>query len=157
MCVIIDANLAAKVFGRTTSAAFRPIFDWLEHDGRLVYGGRLSEELERVHAAARYLLELRRQSRAKTYPADQLEAEEAAVRERCRSDDPHVIALARLSGARTLVTADRELMDDFRNRQLVPSPRGRIYDRPEHEHLLVHTRGCPGPPGGHRRPRAPRR
>ena len=54
---------------------------------------------------------------------------EAATRELeaqqiCRSNDAHVIALARVSGARLLFTNDRELQSDFKNRQILG---GNIY------------------------------
>ena len=43
------------------------------------------------------------------------------------SDDPHVIALAQLSGARLLYSNDAALQRDFRSPQLINSPRGRVY------------------------------
>ena len=59
-----------------------------------------------------------------------------------RSNDAHVLALA-ASGARLLYTNDNLLMDDFRNPNIVPGPRGRIYTtkdrkdfRPAHKKLL---------------------
>ena len=50
---------------------------------------------------------------------------------RCVSDDPHVVALAQLSGARLLYSNDTDLMQDFRNRNLIDRPRGRIYSTDE--------------------------
>lgn len=43
------------------------------------------------------------------------------------SNDPHVIALADVSGARILYSNDENLRDDFRNSVLVSSPRGKLY------------------------------
>ena len=45
----------------------------------------------------------------------------------CKSDDEHVLALALVSGARLLYTNDPALIDDFGNREIVASPRGKIY------------------------------
>ena len=44
----------------------------------------------------------------------------------CRSNDEHVIALARLSGARVLFADDQLLRDDFRNPDLINNPRGKL-------------------------------
>lgn len=46
MCVIVDANLAAKVFApgdAATAAEFAPVLRWLEAKGCLVYGGLLAD------------------------------------------------------------------------------------------------------------------
>lgn len=55
------------------------------------------------------------------------ETESIRAGENCRSNDFHVIALARVSGARLLFTNDRTLEQDFKDRSLVPDPRGKIY------------------------------
>ena len=44
-----------------------------------------------------------------------------------RSDDPHVIALAQVSGARLLYTKDEDLRQDFKNKEILDNPRGKIY------------------------------
>ena len=47
--------------------------------------------------------------------------------QRLKSDDPHVIALAQVSGARLLYTNDEDLQKDFRNKNLINNPAGKIY------------------------------
>ena len=56
-----------------------------------------------------------------------------------RSDDAHVLALARASGARLLYTADRDLMADFKDRSFVADPRGRIYSGAANANLLTRS------------------
>lgn len=65
-----------------------------------------------------------------------------------KSDDEHVLAIARLSRAHVLVTKDTDLMDDFRTKQLI-DPRGRILSEPAHNPAnlnvqkgLLRTSGC---------------
>jgi predicted nucleic acid-binding protein len=145
MCLIIDANLAATVFG-PSDARFAPLLRWLEGKGCLVFGGKLTEELARVGSARRYLVELYRAGRArKIEPAD-LRAEEARIEAigGLRSNDTHVLALARASGARTLCSHDKNLHLDFKNRQLIDHPPGAIYQKAtkRNRHLLRHTRSC---------------
>ena len=76
------------------------------------------------------------------------DAEEQALRARglCTSDDEHLIALARKSGARVFCTEDTTLWKDVRNRALLAKPRGRIYRTKRHVALLGHHAGCQRPP-----------
>ena len=55
------------------------------------------------------------------------EARALASSEDLRSNDRHVLALARLSGARLLYSRDEALRDDFRNVKLLAGPRGKLY------------------------------
>lgn len=145
MCLIVDANLAAAVFASPPHSDFVPVLDWLEkRDGCVVYGGRLAAELIRIEKARRYLLNLVRAGRARLVPDGPISTEERTVTKTglCRSNDVHVMALARISGARTLCTRDRDLQRDFRDSRLISDPRGSIYLRPEHSRLLRHTGSC---------------
>ncbi len=143
MCLIIDANVANKI----TSGDFRPVIDWLtgsKTSGRLAYGGRLAQELETQPAFRRLLIELQRAGRVRRLSSCELRAEEDAVISTgaCVSNDQHVIALARLSGARTLASEDVKLHRDFKNQKLIDKPRGSVYQNPDHSHLLRHTPSC---------------
>ena len=156
MCLIVDANLAATVFASPPHPDFEPVLDWLDkQDGRIVFGGRLATELERLEKPRRYLRTLLQAGRAWRLSDESVDEEEAVVADTglCRSNDSHVIALARVSGARTLCTNDRDLQTDFKNPQLVSNPRGSIYkyNRPSHVKLLRHTSSCRRPQRG--RPR----
>ena len=53
-----------------------------------------------------------------------------------RSDDPHIIALARVGNVRILCSFDEDLHVDFKKKQFVDLPRGRIYLGNVHDHLL---------------------
>lgn len=129
MCVIVDASVASLVFTVPHEADFVPLWRWLEEDGKLVYGGRLADELDRLSSARRLLAELKRGGHARECSKHDVDKEEKAVSRsgNCRSNDPHVIALARVSGARVLCADDRKLEYDFKNSQLLPSPKGKIY------------------------------
>ena len=145
MCVIVDANLAARALRELPEPEFAPLLDWLQTGGGvLVVGGRLTEELSRLEKPWQFVLNLLRAGRARPVGREQVEQEEAVVAAtgHCRSNDHHVLALARVSGARTLCTDDRALQQDFRNPRLISGPRGSIYQRQAHAHLLRHTTSC---------------
>jgi len=147
MCVIVDANVASQVFASPPVEDFRPVMRWLlKRNGKLVYGGENARELFKVRAAVRAVQELRRSGRAHREEDGVVDAETDRVKDGglCVSDDPHVVALARVSGARTLCSHDQDLHLDFRNRELISNPRGMVYQNAGHAHLLRHTSGCPG-------------
>ena len=52
------------------------------------------------------------------------------------SDDVHILALARASGARLLYTGDKNLMTDFKTKSIIDNPRGKIYSNAKQKNLL---------------------
>ncbi len=107
-------------------------------------GGRLLDELYKVGDAARALRNWERAELARFIPRDEVEAETSEVADYCRSNDAHVIALARLSGARRLCSADQLLHADFGDPELVNNPRGRVYQyKSQARNLLTHDGQCP--------------
>ena len=129
MCAILDANVVPDVFTSDQLSAGKEFFKWINSGtGRLVVGGKLLEELNRTSARmwARRALNrglIRRVSESKVKERTEKLQNEGA----CRSDDPHVIALAQVSGARLLYTNDSDLQKDFKNKKLVDNPAGKIY------------------------------
>jgi hypothetical protein len=155
MCLIIDANKAADFVNHPEVPEHATIYDWLENQaGTLALGGKLSLELSSISAMRRYLRTLIQAGRAKQYPDDAVNSEEDVVDASglCRSDDPHIIALARVSGARVLFSVDDPLCADFRNTRLVPRPPGKIYRRAQHRHLLLNGPACRGYSAPRRQP-----
>ena len=146
MCGIVDANVANEVFGEDCSPAGGRFFDWLASPrGQLVVGGELRRELSRDHRFVRWLGGAIRYGRVRTIPDEAVEERADDLRRRgvCKSNDEHVLALAIASGARLLYTNDDLLMDDFRNRNIVPGLPGKVYTikdrkdfRPAHRKLL---------------------
>lgn len=99
----------------------------------MVVGGLLRDELwgagNRMRA---WLVELQNAGRLKT--VDRAEVDRVSQKLKASrgpaplvSDVEHVVALAMVSGARLLFTNDMRLSQDFRNPQIVSSPRGRVY------------------------------
>ena len=127
MCAILDANVAGQVFGAGRPPAGAEFFEWIDSGrGRLVVGGRLRRELDRLTA----FREWRRQSvlagRVTLLNDEDVDgrAKELAQENACRSDDEHIVAVAQLGGARLLFTNDGDLQADSKDRDLVDDPRG---------------------------------
>ena len=108
--------------------------DWLNraNGGRLAIGGKLREELCSNRSFLRWLSVAGRLGRTVNVSDDRVEAETETLRTRtppCKSNDEHVLALAKLSGARLLYTND----NDFRDRSIVDGVQGRIYTTAEYD------------------------
>ncbi len=130
MCIIVDASVASLVFKASPSPGFKPIMDWLRGgDGRLAYGGKLAKELQRVGDSRRLLYEFQSAGKAKLFTDSELEIEQQKLEKigGYKSNDLHVLALARASRVRLLCAHDTDLENDFKNKRFV-DPRGKVYD-----------------------------
>ncbi len=128
MCAIIDANAASEVFGPKRPEAGVKFFEWLNTGrGKLVVGGKLRDELGRVSKFQEWALEATRSGRILSTNAEKVatKTEEIKNAATCKSNDPHVLALAQVSGARLLYSNDSHLHSDFK--RLIDKPRGKIY------------------------------
>jgi hypothetical protein len=143
MCLIVDANSAARLL--VNDAA---VLRWLlgsSGSPRLVAAGKLREELVRLESVRRILLQLDRAGRLRTVAPAALTDQERRLKANvfCKSNDHHVLALAVVSGARTLATLDNALTQDFHNPRVINNPRGKVFQDPtKHAHLLCHTPSC---------------
>ena len=133
MCAIVDVNNCHKIFGdpEQRTPAGRYFFDWLEGStGRLILGGtKFNSEIGKVGHYIRWLktaIRTGRAHRVKDHLVDTGE-QELATSNVCKSDDLHLIALARIGGARLLFSEDPDLHDDFRNPGIIANPRGKVY------------------------------
>jgi PIN domain len=145
MCIIIDANQATNFFQTPPKSDFEPIWEWVtKKDGCIVFGGKLSEELTIIGSASRLLRVLYEAGKAIKIDNSLIDKEETIIKRLkiCKSNDTHVIALARASGARIICTGDCNLEYDFKNIKLISKPKGKIYKNKTHKTLLKHSSTC---------------
>ena len=117
MCAIVDANVRDEVFGESKSPAGAFFLDWLTTGrGRLVVGGKLRAELADNQNFRVWLSQAVQAGRARSIDDSEVESATGDVLAEsvCQSNDPHIIALARISGVRLLYTNDGLLQDDFK-------------------------------------------
>ena len=137
MCVILDANVVHEVFGSKRPPAGKGFFDWIntgKKSAHLVVGGKLGEELGKgpddfktwareAQLSGRHLVRLQRDKNDEVNArTEQLQRDEA-----CKSDDPHIIALAQIGRVRLLYSNDMDLQKDFGDKALINNPRGKVY------------------------------
>ena len=61
----------------------------------------------------------RRDTSSKKYSAQEVQEKADELEDRIESDDPHIIALAIVADVKVLISNDRRLHEDFKNRNLV--------------------------------------
>ena len=136
MCIVVDANMFGA-FKDPANANMEPVWNWLrKKNGKIAYSNtqRFEEEWEKGGMTG--LIKLLRQSgQLKEIPSQDVEAKENELNQTgaIRSDDPHIIALAIIANVKVLVSNDRRLHADFKNRNLVG---GSVYQTKSHSRLL---------------------
>lgn len=138
MCLIVDANVVHQLFP-AASRDFEPIREALVSGrAKLVYGGELTREYAKTPLCRSFLRRLDQQGAARQFPDSLVDSETQKLRKRAehRSDDPHVLALAIVSKARLLCSEDEDLGCDFTSPSILPLPRGSVYKRAAHRHLI---------------------
>ena len=153
MCVILDTSARDNVFGQRRTAAGKQFFEWLEtRQARLVVGGKLAKELAKSRAFEKWAEVAVSDGRITNFGKSEVEKETHILSENWagKSNDQHVIALARVSKARILYANDQPLCDDFKDTALITQPRGKIYPtgespnaRKQRRQLLQRAKPCP--------------
>lgn len=123
MPIIIDANRAGDFTAPLLGHAEEILRRLKNRSIRIVSGGKLHRELSRTRFRE-ILIELQRVGRLVRVDDHLVDADEQVVISAgTRSDDPHVIALMRMSGCRLIYTDDNALIEDIGDAKLV-SPIG---------------------------------
>ena len=123
MCAIVDSNVAGSIFGDSPNRpeAARKFREYVD-TGKLalVIGGKLKFELAKHEKFKIWYRDAVLSSRVRNISDSDIDNEEAILIKsgNCRSNDQHVLALARITGSRLLNTNDQDLMDDFRDLNL---------------------------------------
>lgn len=144
MCAIVDANVVGQVFGNNRPPAAEHFLEWLSSPrGKLVVGGRLHEELSVHSRFLRWFATAIKFRNARTVIHAEVDNLATELRQQgiCKSDDPHVLALALVSGARLLYSNDPDLIEDFKNPEIISNPRGKVYTTARDDNITrVHRR-----------------
>ncbi len=140
MCLVVDTNVAPDVFAAPATGPFRAVYDALKR-GRAVAvigGTRMRFEYERLRSIQPIILELDRAGRCRQLDDGAVDGEAMHLTREglCRSDDEHILAVARVSGVRLLCSNDTDLHADFTNPRIL-SPKGSVYQNASHRRLIA--------------------
>ena len=135
MCAILDNNVIHEVFSSSDQKPTRGVvfLEWIE-EGKsvLIIGGELTKELYKTKNAHDWIRQGLLAGVVINVDTDEegvkIEKRVSMLQQQgsCHSNDPHIIVLAQISGARILYTKDKELMEDFKNKRFI-DPKGKIY------------------------------
>ena len=134
MCAIVDVNAFHELFGLERSEAGVRFFQWINGgSGRLVAGGKLLEELSQTRSVQKWAQQAILSGRMKLEDKGKVDTQVTKLKNvgSYKSNDPHVLALAQISGARLLYSNDTDLQQDFKNGTLINGPRGKVYSTRE--------------------------
>ena len=141
MCMLIDSNIWGEFFKKTKDS--QPIHNWINKGGKLVYSdhNQIKKEMGRVKKILKFI-QSRKQAGLdplKIISKDQVEEEIKIIKKTypLKSDDPHILALARAGGATLLYSKDEKLNTDFK--KII---KGKIYKNKKNKNLLTQNT-CP--------------
>lgn len=135
MCIIVDANVATE-FEANSADAVPVLAMLLVGKLSLVVDSETKEELFRTNLR-RMFRQLSLAGRVREFEASLVKVERDKIDKlNIRSNDAHILALARISGARILFSRDKKLHADFKDVDILPTPRGKIYQKASQRRLL---------------------
>jgi hypothetical protein len=141
--IIVDANCAAETLSERPSPDFKPVLDAvIAGTNKLAIGGStLNKEYQKLKGVWRFIRILDQAGRTQLCSVSEVDREMELVKTKFNisSDDPHVLALARISGARILCSRDKALHGDFGNPGIINKPRGKVYQNATHARLLTQS------------------
>ena len=147
MCVIIDANqlgnFAVPDTNQSSKDGMERLHKWILTRGKVVYPqfGKYAEEIESNSKAAKVLKRYKRARRATVPHRQELDdAMKEFSKKDIKSNDAHILAVAKASHATLLCTKDRDLKDDFK--RLIRG--GKIYPNSKKaQEKLLRESTCP--------------
>ena len=144
MCVIVDADKTGELLKIPAPAEALPLSEWLGRGGTLVYstGGEFARQFP--EGTRRRIAKFFRNIRLVRIQPGKVREKMRALpaKGKLRSDrksgpgDRHILALALASRAEVLYTGDRDLMGDFRDKEVMGGLRGKIYSGEKSRGLL---------------------
>lgn len=141
MCLIVDANRMHS-FANPRCPDGGPLLALIRNrKSKLVIGGKISTELLRA-GCGKLLAELDRAGMCIRVQENALANTSSSLEDqrRMRSNDHHIIAAAKLSGARLLYSHDDALIADFKCSELLTNPRGKVYKSKRNASVLASSK-----------------
>ncbi len=125
MALIVDANRTGDFKKPLSNHSTEILLRIRNKRLRITAGGKLLRELMQTRFRD-IISELARSGSLERVNDKLVDDETVAIsRQKILSDDPHILALARISNTKLLYTSDEDLIRDFKNRAFI-DPKGKI-------------------------------
>ena len=140
MCILLDANVLSDYLKKTRDMV--PVREWVDKKGgKIAYSPTddLRRELKHNHQMREKFKGYMREGKLKVIDKKAVLREQKRIQRKhdLTSNDPHILALAKIGHVQVLVSQDQKLGNDFSS-----ICGGKIYKRKNHKHLLQNLR-CP--------------
>ena len=149
MCVIVDTNTLSRLKDRNDEN-LQPVRKWLEKkNGKIVYSNTEKFSTEWKKAGMELWVRERIRTNQLKLVTEGVQEKEDELKDKIRSDDEHIIALALVAKVKILVSysnpnkglkGDMDLFEDFKDSSLVG---GRVYTRKSHARRMLTRDTCP--------------
>ena len=150
MCVIIDTNMIKGFIKPKPTKDMKPLRQRIENKKiKLISpprGSTLLGEYKKINKTSEFLTEYSSQGFIKIISPEKLKKAEQELKFnekkyniKYKSNDFHILVLAKASNTKLLVTGDGDLEDDFKNSDIIG---GSIYKYKTQTHLLENNK-CP--------------
>ena len=136
--MILDTNMWSNFLNKTSD--MQPVYQWLENkNGKLIYSDHKSFQKELTKNQKTVLKSYYQSGKARLVPTKQVEQTITSLRKnnKFKSNDMHILGLAKAGKTKVLCTKDKDLQDDFKN-----ILKGKVYKKANHQHLLTQDT-CP--------------
>ena len=137
MCVILDANTFGK-FRNPNDEDMASVWRWLNNrNGKIVYSNTKKFEDEWERGGMSHLRDQMMRAGQLKLVSEGVQEKADELKNKIASNDEHIIALALIARIKVLISyreGDRDLFDDFRDKNLVG---GKVYTRKAHAHMLT--------------------
>ena len=137
MCVILDANTFGK-FRNPNDEDMASVWRWLNNrNGKIVYSNTKKFEDEWERGGMSHLRDQMMRAGQLKLVSEGVEEKADELKGEIMSNDEHIIVLALIARIKVLISyreGDRDLFDDFRDKNLVG---GKVYTRKAHAHMLT--------------------
>jgi hypothetical protein len=143
MCVILDANTFGK-FRNPNDEDMASVWRWLNNrNGKIVYSNTKKFEDEWERGGMSHLRDQMMRAGQLKLVSEGVEEKADELKGEIMSNDEHIIALALIARIKVLISyreGDRDLFDDFRDKNLVG---GRVYTKKSHARDMLKKDTCP--------------
>ncbi len=136
MCVILDACMYSD-FCDPQNHHMKPLRKWIDKNGKIAYSATKKFESELPERMKGIFASYREAGKLKLVNKGAVMRIQNSLTG-LRSNDPHIIALAKVAEVNLLVSSDKKLQRDFHT--FIKN--GKVYQKKSHERLL-YKRSCP--------------
>ena len=143
MCVVVDTNTFGK-FKNPADEDMAPVWKWLDDkNGKIVYSNTKKFEDEWERGGMSHLRDQMMRAGQLKLVSEGVQEKADELKNKIASNDEHIIALALIARIKVLISyreGDRDLFDDFRDKNLVG---GKVYTRKAHAQRMLTKDTCP--------------